>query len=167
MNLIASVDNNWGIGNKGGLLVKIKKDLVWFKELTQNKVVVYGRETIETFPSQKPLKNRINILLTRDLTYQMDGAIIVYSIEDLFSTLKSYEMNDVYVIGGQSIYEQLLPYASKAYITKIYHSFTADRYFPDLSKSEEWKLLKKGEVLEENGIQFSFNLYENSKKKSS
>ena len=119
MNIIAAVDANWAIGYKNELLVKIPNDQKWFQKITTGKVVVMGRKTMETFPNGMPLKNRTNIVLTGDRALRVKDAELVYGIEELLEKLKQYNTEDVYVIGGESVYEELLPYCDTAYITKI------------------------------------------------
>ena len=108
MNIIAAVDKNWAIGKNNELLVRIPMDQKFFRETTTGKVVVMGRKTLESFPNGLPLKNRTNIVLTHNLAYQVKDAIVVHSMEELHRELEKYDTNDVYVIGGQKIYEQLL-----------------------------------------------------------
>ena len=96
MKLIAAVDKNWGIGNKGSLLVRIPEDMRFFKSKTVGNVVVVGRKTIDTFPGKKPLNDRVNIILTRDENYKCDGAVVVNSIEELLEKLKEYNSDDIY-----------------------------------------------------------------------
>ena len=117
MNIIAAVDANWAIGYKNELLVKIPNDQKWFQKITTGKVVVMGRKTMETFPNGMPLKNRTNIVLTGDRALRVKDAELVYGIEELLEKLKQYNTEDVYVIGGESVYEELLPYCDTAYIT--------------------------------------------------
>ncbi len=110
MNIIAAVDRNWAIGNKNALLVKIPRDQKLFLEMTQGKVVVMGRNTLESLPQKQPLKNRVNIVLSSDKVYAVKGATVVHSLEELFLELKQYESEDVFVAGGETVYRQLLPY---------------------------------------------------------
>lgn len=140
MNLIAAVDNNWAIGYKGELLVRIPEDLKHFKEKTIGKVVVLGRKTLETFPNKKPLPNRTNIILSRNPEYKVEGATVVHSLEELLDELKKYNSKDIFIIGGQSVYELMLPYCDTAYITHINNCYEADAYFPNLSESNDWGL---------------------------
>ena len=118
MNLIVAVDNNWAIGKNNGLLVRIPEDQKFFRQTTTNHVVVMGRKTLESFPNKIPLPNRVNIVLTKNLDYQAKDAVIVHSVEELFEVLKDYKDREIFVIGGQSIYEQLLPYCDVAHVTK-------------------------------------------------
>ena len=117
MNLIVAADRNWGIGNKGDLLVRIPADHKMFRQETVGKVVVLGRKTMDTFPGGRPLKDRTNIVLTRNPSYQNGDAVIVHSVKELLETLKAYDSDDVYIIGGTSVYEQLLPYCDTAHVT--------------------------------------------------
>ena len=119
MNLIAAVDQNWAIGNKNELLVRIPADQKFFRETTTGKVVVMGRKTLESFPNGLPLKNRTNIVLTHDHTYKVPGAVVVHDMDELHEELKKYDSEDIYVIGGETIYRQLLDECDVAHITKI------------------------------------------------
>ena len=138
MNMIAAVDENWAIGYRGKLLVSIPNDQKHFREETTGKVVVLGRKTLQTFPQGMPLQNRTNIVLSKDKDLTIKGATVVHSIEELLEELKQYPSEDIYIIGGQSLYEQMLPYCDTVHITKIDHSYQADTYFPNLDKDPEW-----------------------------
>ncbi len=146
MNAIVNVDKNWAIGNKGELLVRISSDLKRFKSLTSGKVVVLGRKTMDTFPGRKPLKNRTNIILSRDKDYVVEGGIVVHSVEELMEELKKYPSEDVFVIGGESIYRQMLPYCDTVYVTKVDHETEADSFYPDLDSDPEWKVRQTSEM---------------------
>ncbi len=159
MKLIAAADKNWAIGKDNSLLISIPADMKFFRETTSGHVIVMGRKTLESFPNGAPLKNRVNIVLTRDIEYKKDGAIIVHDIDELTQKIKEYDSEDIFVIGGGSIYEQLLPLCDTAYITKIDKAFDADTYFPDLDKSGEWKVEHEGERYEHNGIGYQFVTY--------
>ena len=145
MNAIVAVDKNWAIGNKGKLLVSIPNDMKRFRELTTGKVVVLGRKTMATFPNGQPLKNRTNIVLTKDSEYSAGDAIIVHSIDELLEELKNYPTEDVYIIGGDSVYKQMLPYVDTCEVTKIRWGYEADSYFPNLEKDDEWKIEDESE----------------------
>ncbi len=134
MNMIAAVDKNWAIGLNNKLLVSIPEDMKFFRQTTTGKVVVMGRKTLESFPNGQPLKNRTNIVLTTDRSYQVKDAIIVYSLEELLEELKKYPSEDIYVIGGESIYRQLVDYCDVAHITKIDYAYEADSWFPNLDE---------------------------------
>lgn len=159
MNLIVAVDKNWAIGNNGQLLEHLKGDMINFKNKTTGNIIVVGRETVSTFPGGKPLINRTNIILTRNKAFNLDGGIIAHSTEELLEILKDYNTDDVFVVGGSSVYEQLLPYVKVAYITKFHKEHTADRYFPNLDLISEWTLKSSSEVFHENGVDYSFHTY--------
>lgn len=145
MNAIAAVDANWAIGNKNRLLTSIPADMKFFREKTMGHVVVMGRKTLESFPNGLPLKNRVNIVLTANRSYKVKDAIIVHTKEELLEELKKYDTNELYVIGGGSIYEMLIPYCDTAYITKIDHAYAADTYFPNLDQMDDWEMTEVSE----------------------
>lgn len=160
MKLIVAVDRNWAIGNEGKLLASIPEDMKFFRTTTTGNVVVMGRKTLESFPGKKPLKNRVNIVLTRDEGYTADGAVIVHDIEELLAKIKDYSDKDIYVIGGGTIYNQLLKYCDTALVTYIDDEFKADTYFPDLDKDESWKMADSGERKEHEGTVYYFRRYD-------
>lgn len=164
MNLIVAVDNNWAIGNKNELLIRIPNDHKHFREETTGKVVVLGRKTLETFPQGLPLKNRTNIILSRDKDYQVKDAIVRNSVEELLEELKHYDDEDIYIIGGDSVYRQMLPYCNVAHVTKIDHSYEADAFFPNLDKDEEWEITAESDEQTYFDIAYQFLKYERKQK---
>ena len=164
MNIIAAVDKNWGIGNRGELLVSIPKDQKMFRQETTGKVVVLGRKTLDTFPQKQPLPYRTNIILTHDKNYQVKGAVVVHSIEKLMEELKKYPSQDVYIIGGESIYQQMMPYCDTAHITQIDHEYQADAFFPNLDEDPEWELTAEGEEETYFDLEYRFVRYNRKKK---
>ena len=163
MNLIAAVDKNWAIGCKNKLLVSIPADMKFFRETTTGKVVVMGRKTLESFPNGQPLKKRVNIVLTRDKNFKAGDAIIVHSMEELREELKKYPSEDIYVIGGETIYKQLLDDCDVAHITKIDYAFEADAYFPDLDSDPEWEITADSDEQVYFDITYQFLKYERKK----
>jgi dihydrofolate reductase len=163
MNLIAAVDRNWAIGYKNQLLVRIPEDQKWFRESTTGKVVIMGRKTLESFPNGRPLKNRTNIVITTDKSYQVSDAIVVHSIEEALEAVKDYNDDDIYVIGGESIYRQMLPYCKVAHITKIDYVYQADAYFPNLDKDSEWKITETSDERTYFDLLYEFVKYEKIK----
>lgn len=163
MNLIASADENWGIGFQNNLLVRIPSDMKFFRQMTTGKVIVMGRKTLESFPNGLPLKNRTNIILTANKGYQVKDAIVVHTLEELEKELEKYPTEDVFVVGGESIYRQLLPWCDTAYITKIDRAFDADTFLPKLDELEEW--VQTGESEEQTcfDLEFYFTKYERRK----
>ncbi len=160
MNLIVAVDKNWGIGKGNKLLVSIPSDMKFFRETTSGKVVVMGRKTLESFPNGLPLKNRTNIVLTKRADYQVKDAIVLHSVEEVLEELKKYESDDIYIIGGESVYRQFLPYCSTAHVTKINHAYEADAYFPDLDAMGEWEITADSEEQTYFDLEYVFLKYE-------
>ena len=137
MNAIVAVDNNWAIGCKNSLLVRIPADHKNFRQETTGKVVVLGRKTLETFPQGMPLANRTNIILSTNPDYKVKGAVVVHSREELDEELKKYDSEDTYIIGGESVYRMMLYACDVVHVTKIDHEYEADAYFPDLDQDGE------------------------------
>lgn len=160
MNLIVAADNRWGIGNNNRLLVSIPNDHKQFREETTGKVIVLGRKTLETFPQGKPLENRTNIILSSNPAYHVKGAVIVHSLEALMEELKKYRQEDIYVVGGESLYRQLLPYCSTAHVTRIDMEYEADRYFPDLDADPDWRITADSDEQTYFDIAYRFVRYE-------
>jgi dihydrofolate reductase len=163
MNLIVAVDKNWAIGKENKLLVSIPQDMKFFRETTMGKVVVMGRKTLESFPGGQPLKKRTNIVITRDKNYSVKDAIVVHSVEEALEELKNYNSEDVYVIGGDSIYRQMLPYCDVAHVTKINHAYEADTYFPNLDEKEEWFVTGVSDEQTYFNLEYEFVRYERVK----
>ena len=159
MKLIAAVDKNWAIGYKGRLLASIRADQMNFKKLTLGKVVVLGRKTMDTFPNKRPLPQRRNIILSRNPEYEVRGAEVVHNKEELFEFIKDVDTDDVFIIGGESLYREFLPYCDTAIITKINYAYEADAYFPNLNKDEEWECIEEGEEQTCFDMEFCFTTY--------
>ena len=163
MNLIVNVDKNWAIGHKGKLLVSIPEDMKFFRTETTGKVVVLGRKTLETFPAGQPLKNRTNIVLTRNRNFQAKGAVVCHSVEEVLTELAGYPSQDVYIVGGDSIYQQFLPYCDVAHVTRMEHAFEADAWFPNLETDPDWELTGQSEEKTYFNLEFTFCRYERKK----
>ena len=163
MNLIVAVDKNWAIGKENKLLVSIPQDMKFFRETTIGKVVVMGRKTLESFPGGQPLKQRTNIVLTTDKNYSVKDAIVVHTIDELLEELKKYNDEDIYVIGGESIYRQMLPHCDVAHVTKIDHAYEADTYFPNLDEKEEWLVTGVSDEQTYFNLEYEFVRYERVK----
>ncbi len=160
MNIIVAADKNWAIGKNNKLLVSIPADMKMFRQTTTGKVVVMGRKTLESFPGGMPLKNRINIVLTKNMDYQVKGAVIVHSLEELLEELKQYDAEEIFVIGGESIYRMLLPYCDVAHVTKIDHAYEADTYFPNLDETGEWEITQGSGEQTYFDLEYEFLKYE-------
>lgn len=160
MRLIVAVDKNWGIGKNNDLLVSIPSDKKFFRQETTGKVVVMGRKTLESFPGGLPLKNRTNVVLTRNGGYRAKDTVIVHDIPELLEELKKYPSDAVYVVGGGTVYEELLPYCDEAYVTKIDFAYEADTYFPNLDQMPEWEMVEESEEQTYFDLEFTFTRYE-------
>ena len=160
MNLIVAVDENWAIGNKDDLLIRIPADHKNFRQETTGKVVVLGRKTLETFPQGLPLKNRTNIIMSTNPAFKVKDALVVHDLEELLKELEKYDSEDVYIIGGESVYRQMLPYCDVAHVTKIDHAYEADAYFPNLDDSSEWQITADSEEQTYFDITYHFLKYE-------
>lgn len=163
MNCIVAVDENWAIGYKNELLVRIPADQKFFRQETTGKVVVLGRKTLETFPQGRPLPNRTNIIVSTKKDYEVKDAIVVHSIEELLEELKKYDTEDVYIIGGDSIYKQMLPYCDTAHVTKIDRVYEADTYFPNLDEMDEWEITADSDEQVYFDLTYHFLKYERKK----
>lgn len=163
MNLIAAVDKNWAIGLNGKLLVRIPEDMKFFQRATTGKVAVMGRKTLESFPGGQPLKNRTNIVLTANRNFQVKGAQTVHSMEELLEELKQYRSEDIYIIGGESVYRQMVDLCDVAHITKIDYEYLADAWFPSLDERTEWELAADSEEQTYFDLEYYFLRYERKK----
>ncbi len=163
MNLIVAVDKNWAIGYQNKLLISIPEDMKFFRETTMNKVVVMGKNTLESFPNSKPLKNRVNIVIALEKDYKVEGATVVYSIEEALEEVAKYNSEDVFVIGGGSIYRQMVDYCDTAYITYIDHAYQADTYFPNLDEKDGWEIVEESEEQTYFDLEYFFRTYKKTK----
>lgn len=159
---IVAIDNNWAIGKKGRLLTHLPNDLKRFKELTRESIVIMGRKTLESLPNGKPLSLRDNIILTKNNSFKVKNAMVIYSIADVMTyTYKIMKEGhqSIFVIGGESIYQQFLRFCSQVYVTKINHSFkNTDTFFPNLDQLKNWKVYK-GEIIKERGFTYQYLRY--------
>lgn len=159
MNLIAAVDQNWAIGKNGDQLCYIPADLKRFQALTTGHAVILGRKTLATFPGGRPLKNRRNLVLSRNPDFAPEGAEVFRDLDSLLDAAPE----DAFVIGGESVYRALLAHCDRAYITKIRRAWPADAYFPDLDADPAWAVIQEGEELEQDGLTFRYVTYERVK----
>ena len=159
MNIIVSADKNWGIGSNNQLLVRIPDDMRRFRELTIGKVIVMGRKTRESLPNGI-LDGRVNMILTHDKHYKVKGAITLNSLEELNRQLQQYPADDIFLIGGEQMYRQLLDKCSRAYVTKIDFAYSADAYFPNLARQPEWRLTEESEEQTYFDLIYHFQKYQ-------
>ena len=163
MNIIVAADKKNGIGYQGKLLVTIPFDQQLFRKETIGKVVVMGRKTLESLPGGRVLEGRTNIVLTRNPDYTCKGAIICHSVEEVLEQIKQYHSEDVYVIGGESVYREFLPYADRIHLTRIDYVYEADTFFPEIS-SEEWTLTDVSDEQTYFDLVYDFRCYERKQK---
>ncbi len=156
---IVHADREWGIGKNGDMMFSLPKDMKFFRETTMGHTVVMGGNTLRSFPNQKPLKNRTNIVLSRGQV--RDDCIIVRDLEALKNELKSRENEKIYVMGGGEIYKALLPYCDEALVTKVDAIGCAEIFFPNLDEDGRFSLVEESEWLEDNGYRIKFTRYVN------
>ncbi len=159
LSIIVAIAQNGAIGRNNNLLWHLGSDLKRFKQLTMGHPVVMGRRTWESLP-KKPLPGRRNIVLTQNTDYTAEGAEVVHSVAGLFKALKGVD-DEVFIMGGAAIYELLLPYTHRLYITRVYRDYEADVYFPTIDMSE-FTLVKFGEPLhdDESGLDYAYEEYD-------
>jgi dihydrofolate reductase len=163
---ILNCDTNFGIGKKNGLLFSLPLDMKFFRETTKGHVVCMGENTLLSFPNSQPLKNRTNIVLSKDKTHNYEGVINVHTFEDFLKTIKEYSLKeDVFIIGGASIYNQTLPYVDLVYLTKVNADGKAEVFFKNLDQDKDFEIIKESEKIIDNGYEISFLTYKNNNKK--
>ncbi|HKL79100.1 MAG TPA: dihydrofolate reductase [Mobilitalea sp.] len=160
MNVIVAVDNNWAIGCQNKLLVRIPADQRFFRDETIHKAVIMGRKTLESFPGGQPLKQRLNVIITSNPDYKVADGVVVGSVKEALEAVKDYRTEDIYVIGGASIYEQMLPYCDVAHVTKIDFNYMADTYFPNMDKMDDWVITAESDEQTYFDLTYAFCKYE-------
>lgn len=158
MNIIASADIEWGIGNEGDLLYNIPEDMRFFREMTTGKTVIMGRTTLESLPGSKPLPKRRNIVLSKT-SGDIAGAEICRSPEEIIELLSDEDSENIFVIGGESVYREMLKYCDTAYITRVEAKTEADRHLVNLDECADWMIEKSSPMYAHNGICFKFVTY--------
>lgn len=162
MDIVAAVYDNWGIGKDGTQPVVVSADRKHFRAVTGHGTVIVGRKTLADFPGGKPLKNRRNIVLTRDPDFSVEGCEAAHSVAEAIRLSENEEQ--VFVIGGESVYRAFLPYCERAYLTVIHASPECDAFFPPLDRIPGWEIQETQEEFEENGTKFQFTTYINTEK---
>ena len=160
MNMIVAVDKHWAIGSRGQLLVSIPHDQKRFREITLGKVIVMGRKTFESLPGGQPLYGRTNVVLSRDESYRVKGATVCHSLEEALELLEAYPSEDIYIIGGGSIYEQFLPYCERAEVTWIDFAYAADTRFPNLEELPDWEMTEESDEQTYFDLCYTYRTYE-------
>ena len=159
MNLIVCVDKNWAIGKDGKLLCHLKEDMKYFREHTIGKVVVMGRSTLESLPNGEPLPDRTNIVLTRKEDFAKDGVTVVHDMEELLEELNKYAPDDIMIIGGASVYNEMMDMCDILYVTRIEHEFDADTFIRDIDRCPNFKVVWTSDEIEEKGLKYRFYEY--------
>lgn len=162
MRIIVAVDENWAIGCGNSLLHSIPEDMKYFREKTMHQVVVMGRATLESFPGGNPLKNRVNIVLTKRHTLDRD-VLLCHSTDEVLQLVKEYPDQEIYIIGGEMVYREFLPFCDLCLITKMKASYPADKFFENLDKHEDWVLASEECHQNEAGLEYCFCEYRNRK----
>ena len=158
MDAIVAYYQNWGIGKNGTQPIVIPEDRKHFQEMTEGGTVIVGRRTLADFPNGKPLKNRKTIVLTHQ-DIEIEGATVAHSVEEVLQMVK--DQPNVYVIGGASVYDALLPFCEKVYITKIYARPECDVFFMNLDENFAWSFDSESNLMtSENGYQYRYYVYE-------
>ena len=165
MNIIVAVDENWGIGKNNDLLFHIPEDMKFFRAQTVGKNVVCGKNTLLSFPGGNPLPDRKHFVLTHSALEETEQLVAVDGIEKLMEVIADLPEDDVLIIGGESVYRQLLPYCKKAFVTKIFATDPeATVFFPNLDESDDFLLTDRGErTVSKKGLEFAFQVYTNKK----
>lgn len=145
MKLIATVDRNWAIGYQGGRLVRIPSDERFFRFATMHKTVIMGRVTLENFPAGQPPRDRKNVILTTKDNIVLNDVVFAHSVSEVLEAVKDDPADDVFVIGGASVFEQFLPYCDEAFLTVIDYSYDSDRYFPRIDRDDNWECVTVSE----------------------
>ena len=156
MDAIVAVYGDWGIGKDGTQPIALSTDRKFFRETTRGAMVIVGRRTIDDFPGKKPLPGRVNVALTRS-DVEIPGFTVCHSPEEAAELAKSAEK--AMVIGGGTIYRQMLFFCDRAYVTKVHVNPESDTFFPNLDENPEWKLAEILQSGEENGIAYEMCLY--------
>ncbi len=159
MELIVAVSEDWRIGKDGNLLFSIPEDMKFFRQTTQGKTVVMGRKTLESLPGGKPLKNRQNIVLTRNEDWTAEGVQVCHTVDEVCKAVESLDPSQVMVIGGAEIYRQMLSLCDRAYVTRVFAQAPADSFFPNLEDKSDWKLESQSEEREHEGLRYRFCTY--------
>ena len=162
---ILNCDKKFGIGKRNGLLFNLPLDMKYFRETTRGHVVAMGENTLLSFPGSKPLKNRTNIVLSKDLDHNYEGVINVHSFDDFIKMIKEYGQKEtVFIIGGASIYAQTLPYVDEVLLTKVNADGGAEVFFPNLDENPNFECVDEGTPIDDGGIEIRFTKYINRSK---
>ena len=162
---ILNCDKNWGVGKRNGLLFELPMDMKFFRQTTLNHVVAMGENTLLSFPGSKPLKNRTNIVLSGDPTHNYEGVINVHTFEEFLKVVNEYaKKEDVYIIGGASMYRQMLPYVDFVYLTKVDAIGGAEVFFANIDADKNFEIVSESDPVQDGEYQIKFVTYRNKNK---
>ena len=164
MKMIVCVSENWGIGKDNNLLFSLPPDMKFFRETTLGKVVIMGRGTLDSFPGGKPLKNRTNVVLTRDKSFVRENAVVFNSKEEILNYVKAFPTDDDFVIGGGQIYEMFRDDCNEAIVTKVRKTCPCDTFLFNIDEDKDWELYSESDLMEYEGTEFSFCVYRKANK---
>lgn len=159
MNLIVAADSRWGIGKNGGLLADLPTDMKYFREHTRDKVVLMGRKTLESLPGKKGLPKRVNFVLTSNPDFEAERCTVVHSEDELWEAVSEYEPDDVFLIGGATLYNRFYKYCDRLYVTKIDADLGADTFIVDFDGDPDFEIMSESEPVTENGMTYRFVIY--------
>ena len=164
---ILNCDKEYGIGKKNGLLFELKEDMRYFRKTTLNHVVAMGENTLLSFPNQKPLKNRTNIVLSSDFTHNYEDVINVHDFQQFLNVVDNYsKREDVFIIGGASMYRQMLPYVDYVYLTKVDAVGHAEVFFVNIDEDENFEVVSESEPVQDGDYTIKFVVYKNKNKQN-
>ena len=164
---ILNCDKEYGIGKKNGLLFELKEDMRYFRKTTLNHVVAMGENTLLSFPNQKPLKNRTNIVLSSDFTHNYEDVINVHDFQQFLNVVDNYsKKEDVYIIGGASMYRQMLPYVDYVYLTKVDAVGHAEVFFVNIDEDENFEVVSESDPVQDGDYTIKFVVYKNKNKQN-
>ena len=159
ISIVGAVDKKWGIGLNNKLLISIPADMKQFAELTTGHVCIMGRNTLQSLPGCRPLVNRVNIVLSRDKDFKVAGVTVVNTVEEALKEASKYTGKEIFIIGGESMYKEFLPYADTAYITYIDYAYQADRHMPNLDEDEQWQLINESDEQTYFNVEYYYRKY--------
>lgn len=164
MNAIVAVCRDWGIGHSGTLLVRNRADMASFVARTTGGTVIMGRSTLESLPGGRPLRNRRNIVLTHGRAPVANGVECAAGVDEALAAVAGDDPERVWVIGGESVYRQLLPHCARVYVTRNECVLPADAYFPNLDEDPSWRVESRAPGgVTADGVAFSFVTYARSR----
>ena len=159
MKMIVCISENYAIGKGNDLLFSLPPDMKFFRETTMGKTIIMGRSTLDSFPNGAALKNRVNIVLTRDKNFSRENVLAFNTPEDVLEHIKNYPTDDCYVIGGAQIYKLFEPYCNEAVVTKVKKTVDADKFFFNIDESNDWEKYYESETMNYEGTEFVFCTY--------